>query len=68
MAYTKKEIAEIDKEQDYWEAVTKHIGWVLTGWDRYSHASYRNPQTGASQQIMGSFRDAIVKAMGGTGR
>jgi hypothetical protein len=60
--YIKKELAVIEDEKAYWDEFANLIGWPLTGWNRKSYASFRNPPYTRTQQITGEFRDAIMQA------
>ncbi len=38
MAYTKKELSQMDSDHDYWDEFVDAIGWKLAGWTGRSSA------------------------------
>ena len=66
MAYTKKELAQIDSDHDYWDEFCDAIGWKLNGWTGRSSAFIDTGRKNVylpSFSITGAERDAIMAAI-----
>lgn len=64
--YTKKELAQITADRDYWDEFGNAVGWKLSGFTNRRHAGFN---TGRQQielpgfSITGSERDSIMAAI-----
>ena len=66
MAYTKKELSQMDSDHDYWDEFVDAIGWKLIGWTGRSNALIDTGRKNVylpSFSITGDERDAIMLAI-----
>ncbi len=66
MAYTKKELSQMDSDHDYWDEFVDAIGWKLAGWTGRSSALIDTGRKNVylpSFSITGAERDAIMLAI-----
>ncbi len=66
MAYTKKELSQMDSDHDYWDEFVDAIGWKLAGWTGRSSALIDTGRKNVylpSFSITGAERDAIMRAI-----